>query len=112
MERFFDKLIGYVRPVEVAGVDVVYASGHRCTQYGHGGVAGSSPGYLNTPDDAYRLRSGITTVADIQNCRIVQVGRAGQVTRVLGGSCVHDPPHGFASPNGDTPLPDGTPAPF
>ena len=27
--------------------------------------------------------------------------------RVLGGSCVHDPPRGFASPNGDTPLPDG-----
>ncbi|HEX3686973.1 MAG TPA: hypothetical protein VHU60_05260 [Gaiellaceae bacterium] len=79
----------------------------RVWQYGHSGVAGSSPGYLNTPDDAYRLRSGITTVADIQNCRIVQIGRAGQVTRVLGGSCAHDPPRGFASPNGDTPLPDG-----
>lgn len=79
----------------------------RVWQYGHGGVAGSTPGYLNTPDDAYRLRSGITTVADIQNCRIVQVDRAGHVRRVLGGSCVHDPPRGFASPNGDTPLPDG-----
>lgn len=79
----------------------------RLWEYGHGGVAGSSPGYLNTPDDAYRLRSGITTVADIQNCRIVQVDRAKRVRRVLGGSCVHDPPRGFASPNGDTPLPDG-----
>ena len=79
----------------------------RLWQYGHSGVAGSSPGYLNTPDDAYRLPSGITTVADIQNCRIVQLSRAGQVARVLGGSCVHDPPRGFASPNGDTPLPDG-----
>ena len=49
----------------------------RVWQYGHGGVAGSSPGYLNTPDDAYRLPSGITTVADIQNCRIVQVDRVG-----------------------------------
>ena len=79
----------------------------RVWEYGHGGVPGSSPGYLNTPDDAYRLRSGITTVADIQNCRIVQISRARKVTRVLGGSCVHDPPRGFASPNGDTPLPDG-----
>lgn len=79
----------------------------RLWEYGHSGIAGSSPGYLNTPDDAYRLRSGITTVADIQNCRIVQVNRAKRVTRVLGGSCVHDPPRGFASPNGDTPLPDG-----
>src|SRR5436190_1557650 len=70
----------------------------RVWQYGHSGVAGSSPGYLNTPDDAYRLPSGITTVADIQNCRIVQLGRAGQVARILGGSCVHDPPRGFASP--------------
>ncbi len=79
----------------------------RVWQYGHSGVAGSSPGYLNTPDDAYRLPSGITTVADIQNCRIVQLGRRGQVARILGGSCAHDPPRGFASPNGDTPLPDG-----
>jgi outer membrane protein assembly factor BamB len=79
----------------------------RIWTYGHSGVAGSSPGYLNTPDDAYRLPSGTTTVADIQNCRIVQVDRAGRVTRVLGGSCYHDPPRGFASPNGDTPLPDG-----
>ncbi|HEX3267385.1 MAG TPA: hypothetical protein VHQ98_05315 [Gaiellaceae bacterium] len=79
----------------------------RLWTYGHGGVAGSGPGYLNTPDDAYRLPSGITTVADIRNCRIVQLSRRGRVVRVLGGSCVHDPPRGFASPNGDTPLPDG-----
>ena len=76
-------------------------------RYGHDGVPGSSPGYLNTPDDAYRLRNGDTTVADIRNCRIVELTRAKQVRRILGGSCVHDPPRGFASPNGDTPLPDG-----
>jgi hypothetical protein len=76
-------------------------------RYGHDAVAGSSPGYLNTPDDAYRLSNGDTTVADIRNCRIVQLTRTGRVRRVLGGSCVHDPPRGFASPNGDTPLPDG-----
>jgi outer membrane protein assembly factor BamB len=76
-------------------------------RYGHAGVPGSSAGYLNTPDDAYRLRDGSTTVADIRNCRIVQLSRSGDVERILGGSCVHDPPRGFASPNGDTPLPDG-----
>jgi outer membrane protein assembly factor BamB len=75
--------------------------------YGHPAVPGSSPGYLDTPDDAYRLPDGETTVADIRNCRIVQLTRAGAVARVLGGSCAHDPPYGFASPNGDTPLPDG-----
>jgi outer membrane protein assembly factor BamB len=88
-------------------VEVSLRGKQRVWTYGHSGVAGSSPGYLNTPDDAYRLPSGVTTVADIRNCRIVQLDRAKRVLRVLGGSCTHDPPNGFASPNGDTPLPDG-----
>ena len=88
-------------------VEVSLVGQRRLWSYGHGGVAGSSPGYLNTPDDAYRLASGITTVSDIRNCRIVQLDRAKHVVRVIGGSCVHNPPRGFASPNGDTPLPDG-----
>jgi outer membrane protein assembly factor BamB len=75
--------------------------------YGHAALAGSSPGYLNTPDDAYRLPDGKTTVADIRNCRIVELSPRGAIVRILGGSCVHDPPRGFSSPNGDTPLPDG-----
>jgi hypothetical protein len=29
------------------------------------------------------------------------------VQRLFGGSCAHDPPRGFASPNGDTPLRGG-----
>jgi outer membrane protein assembly factor BamB len=75
--------------------------------YGHSGVSGSSPGYLNTPDDAYRLPSGRTVIADIQNCRIIEVTHAKRVARIVGGRCNHDPPRGFASPNGDTPLADG-----
>jgi hypothetical protein len=80
---------------------------HVAWHYGHAGVPGSSPGYLDTPDDAYRLANGLTVVADIRNCRIVYLRRSGAVARTLGGSCVHDPPRGFDSPNGDTPLPDG-----
>ena len=79
----------------------------RIWRYGHDAVAGSSSGYLDAPDDAYRLRDGDTTLADIKNCRIVQLTRSKRVRRILGGSCVHDPPHGFSSPNGDTPLPGG-----
>jgi hypothetical protein len=79
----------------------------RIWRYGHDAVAGSSPGYLNAPDDGYRLAGGDTTIADIKNCRIVRLTHAKKVRRILGGSCVHDPPRGFASPNGDTPLPDG-----
>jgi len=75
--------------------------------YGHAGAAGASAGYLNTPDDAYELPNGDITVADIRNCRIVELSHRRTVVRILGGSCAHNPPHGFASPNGDTPLPDG-----
>jgi outer membrane protein assembly factor BamB len=86
----------------------VALKGHKLLwHYGHAGVAGSSPGYLNTPDDAYRLPNGDTTVADIRNCRIVELSPRGKIVRILGGSCAHDPPYGFSSPNGDTPLPDG-----
>ena len=87
--------------------EVALRSKQPIWRYGHAGVPGSSPGYLNTPDDAYRLPGGMTVVADIRNCRIVYLRHSGAVARVLGGSCVHDPPHGFSSPNGDTPLPDG-----
>ena len=76
-------------------------------RYGHAGIAGSGAGYLHSPDDAYRLPNGVATVADIQNCRILELRPDRTVLRIFGGSCVHDPPRGFASPNGDTPLPDG-----
>jgi outer membrane protein assembly factor BamB len=95
-EEFNDTL----RQVSLRGQHIVWS-------YGHAGVPGSSPGYLNTPDDAYRLPNGNTTVADIRNCRVVEFSPHGKIVRILGGSCAHDPPQGFSSPNGDTPLPDG-----
>jgi len=95
-EEFNDTL----QEVSLAGKTTVWS-------YGHAGVPGRSAGYLDSPDDAYRLPDGVTTVADIKNCRIVELRRNGTIQRVLGGSCVHDPPSGFASPNGDTPLPGG-----
>ena len=36
-------------------------------------VAGSEPGYLHEPDDAYLLRDGTVTVADAQNCRLLLI---------------------------------------
>jgi PQQ-like domain len=87
--------------------EVSLRSKRRIWSYGHAGVPGSSPGYLHAPDDAYRLRDGNTIVADIQNCRIVELRPNARIARILGGSCAHDPPAGFSSPNGDTPLADG-----
>lgn len=77
--------------------------------YGHPGKAGSAKGYLNTPDDAYMLPNGLVTVADIKNRRILEINpRTNAIVKQIGnGLWLHNPPHSFAAPNGDTPLPDG-----
>lgn len=78
-------------------------------QYGHYGHAGSAPGYLHTPDDAYPLANGDLTVADIRNCRVLEIDKAKRIVRRWGrtGDCRHRPPLSYDNPNGDTPLPDG-----
>ncbi len=77
--------------------------------FGHAGVAGSAFGYLDSPDDAYLLKSGLFMVADIRNCRVLFINRAHKVVREIGhaGNCGHNPPQGLSSPNGATPLADG-----
>jgi len=77
--------------------------------YGRAGVAGSGPGELSNPDDAYRLPDGVIQVADIQNCRVLRISEADKILHSFGSpaSCVHDPPRFFHSPNGATPLADG-----
>jgi outer membrane protein assembly factor BamB len=78
-------------------------------QYGTFGVKGVMPDQLSTPDDAYPLPNGDISVADIRNCRIIQIAPSGQIDSQWGtpGLCMHNPPTTFAQPNGDTPLPDG-----
>jgi outer membrane protein assembly factor BamB len=78
-------------------------------QYGHYGQAGGRAGFLHTPDDAYPLANGDVIVADIRNCRVMQIAPSKAIVRQWGrtGRCVHHPPTTFAQPNGDTPLPDG-----
>lgn len=78
-------------------------------QYGHYGVPGRSKGYLNTPDDAYPLANGDVVVADIRNCRVIEIAPSKQIVRQWGatGVCINAAPHDYGSPNGDTPLADG-----
>src|SRR5438132_1796100 len=78
-------------------------------QYGHFDRAGSGRGQLHTPDDAYPLANGDIVVADIRNCRILELTPQKTVARQWGraGHCHHNPPTRFANPNGDTPLADG-----
>jgi len=89
-------------------VKISYPGGRLFWRYGHPGQPGSAPGFLNTPDDAYQLKGGLVISSDDKNCRIVEI-RGHRLVRSIGrpGACVHDPPHSFASPNGDTPLPNG-----
>ncbi len=77
--------------------------------YGDYDVAGSKPGQLHTPDDAYPLPNGNISVADIFNCRILEISPSHSIVRQLGtpSTCRENPPASFAVPNGDTPLPDG-----
>jgi hypothetical protein len=88
-------------------VEISYPSGKIVWRYGHPGVRGSAPGYLNTPDDAYLLRSGLVIVADAYNCRVLEI-RGQRVVRSIGnGVCAHNPPTSLGAVNGDTPLPGG-----
>ena len=78
-------------------------------EYGHYDVVGSAPGYLNTPDDTYPLANGDVVIADIFNCRVIEVSPAKQIVRQWGHTrvCRDRPPFDYNDPNGDTPLPDG-----
>jgi outer membrane protein assembly factor BamB len=89
-------------------IRVTYPGGKLVWRYGHPGQAGSAPGYMNTPDDAYALPHGLVIVADAYNCRVLEI-RGHRIVRILGttGVCVHNPPASFGDINGDTPLPNG-----
>ena len=95
--------------------EIAYPSGRVIWSYGHAGIAGSDPGYLSQPDDAYPAPGGGAMVADAKNCRIVFFDSKGRFARQIGrtgnadvhGSCVHGLPDHIGYPNGDTPLPNG-----
>jgi len=78
-------------------------------EYGRWDHPGSGRGRLNTPDDAYPLANGDITVADIKNCRILQISPQKRIVHQWGqtGVCTNGAPNSYSSPNGDTPLPDG-----
>ncbi len=90
-------------------VQLAFPSGKLLWSYGHPGVAGSEPGYLHEPDDAYLLRDGTVSVADAQNCRVLLISQQKKVLQTIGNpaACSHEPPRYLGSPNGDTPLRDG-----
>jgi outer membrane protein assembly factor BamB len=85
------------------------ATGRIVWQYGRYASPGPAKGQLHTPDDGYPLANGDIVVADIENCRILEIAPDKSIARQWGrtGDCVHKAGVSFARPNGDTPLPDG-----
>jgi len=92
-------------------VSVIDVATHKIVwRYGLPGVAGSGPNRLSNPDDAMALPNGNLVVADIKNCRIIVISKGGSsIDHSFGtlGSCRHNPPYQFGSPNGVFPLQDG-----
>ena len=78
-------------------------------QYGTYDRPGSGKGQLHTPDNAYPLANGDIVVADIVNCRILQIAPDKTIVRMWGktGVCVPNAPATYGSPNDDFPLADG-----
>jgi len=85
------------------------ATGKITWQYGHYNRAGSGAGFVHTPDDAYPLANGDIVVADIENCRVMEISPTKQIVHQWGTTrdCVVGAPATYGRPNGDTPLPDG-----
>ncbi|APZ43598.1 PQQ-binding-like beta-propeller repeat protein [Acidihalobacter ferrooxydans] len=78
--------------------------------YGHKGVKGSKPGYLNTPDDAYQLANGNVVLADIGNDRVIVINpKTNRIVQQFGTTGVryHAPPEKLNAPNGALPTPNG-----
>jgi len=91
--------------------EISLRTGHLVWQYGHPGVAGSAPGYLSNPDDAMLLPNGDVMLADIKNCRLLELAPDSLVpVRIYGTTtpfCDHAPPARFGSPNGVFPMTNG-----
>jgi DNA-binding beta-propeller fold protein YncE len=86
------------------------ATGKIVWRYGHPGVPGSGPGYVWNPDDAMILPNGTVISADIKNCRLIEIPTGGAAVswqQGTVGSCVHNPPRQYGSPNGVFPLLNG-----
>ncbi|MHB8329198.1 MAG: outer membrane protein assembly factor BamB family protein [Acidimicrobiales bacterium] len=80
-------------------------------RYGHPGVPGSAPDYLDNPDDAMMLPNGDVVSADIKNCRLLVLDPPSLTPlEVIGettNACYHEPPLRWGSPNGAFPMANG-----
>ncbi len=86
------------------------ATRHIVYRYGSPGRAGSNVGQLSNPDDAMILPDGRLLIPDVRNCRLlfIRPGASSPLAQLgTTGSCHHQPPTYFGSPNGVFPMRDG-----
>lgn len=108
----FDQIITNQEGYNVISI-LNFKTGKIVWNYGHGGIPGDLPGYLNTPDDAFLFdtpRGEVVTTADIKNQRILFIDRAtSSIIKQYGetGVMAVNPPTTYAAPNGDFPAPHG-----
>jgi hypothetical protein len=92
-------------------VTVISIAKHKIIyRYGTPGVPGSTANHVSNPDDAMMLPGGLLLSSDIKNCRLLVIRPpAHHPRRVIGqtGSCGHNPPYTFGSPNGAFPTTNG-----
>jgi hypothetical protein len=92
-------------------ISVIDIATHRIVyRYGTPGVAGSANNQVANPDDAMMMPGGRIISADIENCRLLVLKPpAHRPHRVIGqtGTCWHNPPAAFGSPNGAFPATNG-----
>jgi hypothetical protein len=75
--------------------------------YGTPGKRGAGAGLLDYPDDAYQLPNGDIVIADIRNCRVIEIAPDKHIVRQYGVTGRCSGPATLASPNGDKPLANG-----
>jgi hypothetical protein len=95
-------------------ISVISIAKHKIIyRYGTPGVPGSSSDHVSNPDDAMMMPDGGLIAADIKNCRVLLLPplsrRLHVPLRIFGhtGSCAHNPPQEFGSPNGAFPATNG-----
>jgi hypothetical protein len=96
---------------EDAVVSVIDVATHQIVyRYGMPGLPGAAANQVSNPDDAMMTPKGYIITADIKNCRLLAILNGEHVPyRMYGttGSCTHDPPRRWGSPNGAFPMTNG-----
>lgn len=84
-----------------------YQSKQVIWSYGTPGRSGSAVNLLNRPDDAFKLENGDVIVADIRNCRVIEITPDKKIVNQYGIMPCSNAPNHLDKPNSATLLDNG-----